>query len=351
MKALVYHGAGQKSWEEVADPVIEKPTDVIVKMTATTICGSDLHILKGDVPTVPEGRVLGHEGVGVITEIGSAVSDLMVGDRVLISCISSCGKCSYCRAGTYSHCLGDEGVSGLGWLLGHLVHGTQAEYVRIPYAETSLHKLPDSISDAEAVILSDIIPTGHEMGALNGKVAAGDVIAVIGVGPVGLATITASQLYGPSRVIAIDLDANRLEQSLEFGATDTVLASAKDWKERVMAMTDGLGVDVSIEAVGIPSTLQMAFDIVRPGGTVANVGVHGAPMTLHMEDLWIANIDVTMGLVNTNTTPTLLKMVEQHKLDVGRFVSHTYQLGEIEEAYDVFARASETKALKILLTN
>ncbi|GAB07476.1 alcohol dehydrogenase catalytic domain-containing protein [Gordonia amarae] len=350
MKGLVYHGPGKKAWEEVPDPVIQKPTDVIVKITATTICGSDLHILKGDVPTVDDGRVLGHEGVGVITEVGSAVTNLVVGDRVLISCISSCGRCAYCRDGVYSHCLGEEGVSGLGWLLGHLINGTQAEYVRIPYAETSLYKLPDTISDAQAVPLSDILPTGNEIGVLNGRVGVGDVVAVIGAGPVGLAAIMTAQLHGPSKVIAVDLDAHRLDESRAFGATDIVQSGADDWKQQVLALTDGLGVDVSIEAVGIPATFQMALDIVRPGGTVANVGVHGESVTLHIEDLWISNVALTTGLVNTRTTPTLLKLVEQQRLAADKFVSHTFALSQIEEAYDVFGRAAETKALKVLLS-
>jgi alcohol dehydrogenase len=349
MKALVYHGAGKKSWEDVPNPEIQRPTDVIVKIETTTICGTDLHILKGDVPAVTDGRILGHEGVGVITEVGSAVETLAVGDRVVISCISACGRCSFCKQGVFSHCLGDEGASGIGWIFGHLIDGTQAEYARVPYAETSLYKLPENVTPQQGVLLSDILPTGHEIGVQYGQVKAGDVVAVIGAGPVGLAAIMTSQLYGPSKVIAIDLDANRIEQAKKFGATDGVLSSDPDWKDQVLALTDGLGVDVSIEAVGIPATFQMALDVVRPAGHVANVGVHGKPVSLALDQLWISNIQLTMGLVNTNTTGTLLKLVAEQKLPVDEFVSHTFELADIENAYDVFSRAAETKALKVIL--
>ncbi|PYI64099.1 alcohol dehydrogenase [Arthrobacter livingstonensis] len=349
MKALVYHGPNQKSWEDVPDPQIQKPTDVIVKIETTTICGTDLHILKGDVPAVAEGRILGHEGVGTITEVGSAVSNLAVGDRVILSCVSACGRCDYCKKGMFSHCLGDEGASGIGWIFGHLIDGTQAEYVRVPYAETSVYKMPDGVSPQEGTLLSDILPTGHEIGVQYGGVKAGDVVAVVGVGPVGLAAVVTSQLYGPSRVIAIDVDANRLEQAKTFGATDGVLSTDADWKEQVLALTDGLGVDVAIEAVGIPQTFAMVLDMVRPGGHVANVGVHGKGVDLPLDSLWIQNIRITMGLVNTNTTGTLLKLVAQKKLAVEKFVSHTFNLQDIEEAYDTFSRAAETKALKVML--
>jgi alcohol dehydrogenase len=348
MKALVFHGPGQKSWEDIPKPTIQRPTDVIVKIETTTICGTDLHILKGDVPAVADGRILGHEGVGTIVETGDAVETLSVGDRVLISCISACGRCEFCKKGVYSHCLGDEGASGIGWIFGHLIDGTQAEFVRVPYAETSVYKLPDSVSNRDAVMLSDILPTGHEIGVKYGRVKPGDVVAVIGAGPVGLAAIMTAQLYGPSRVIAVDLDENRLQQSLEFGATHTVV-SGEGAKGRVLALTDGLGVDVAIEAVGVPPTLGLAFDIVRPGGVVANVGVHGKPVELPIQDLWIQNITLTTGLVNTDTTDMLLKMVESGRLAAAKFASHEFALADILEAYDVFGRAAETKALKVVI--
>ena len=349
MKALVYQGPGQKAWQDVPDPAIKEPTDIIVKIVATTICGTDLHILKGDVPAVTPGRILGHEGVGVITEVGSAVSNLEVGDTVILSCISACGRCDYCKKGMFSHCLGNEGAPGIGWIFGHLIDGTQAEFVRVPYAETSVYLLPPGVTPQEGAILSDILPTGHEIGIQYGQVKAGDVVAVIGAGPVGLAAIATAGLYGPSRVISIDLDANRIEQAKRFGATDGVLSSATDWKEQVFAMTDGLGVDVAIEAVGIPQTFTMCLDIVRPGGHVANVGVHGKPVELPIQDLWISNINISMGLVNTNTLGTLLKLVAQKKIDADQFVSHTFALDDIIDAYDTFGSAAETKALKIIL--
>ncbi|GAB2827962.1 zinc-dependent alcohol dehydrogenase family protein [Alpinimonas psychrophila] len=349
MKALVYKGPNQKAWEEVPNPVITQPTDIIVKMISTTICGTDLHILKGDVPTVTPGRILGHEGVGTITEIGSAVTSLKVGDEVILSCISACGHCDYCKQGVFSHCLGAEGASGIGWIFGHLIDGTQAEYVRVPYAETSVYLLPADVSPQQGTLLSDILPTGHEIGVKYGQVKAGDVVAVIGTGPVGLAAIATAGLYGPAKIIAIDLDANRIEQAKKFGATDGVLSSETDWKKQVLALTDGLGVDVAIEAVGIPQTFAMCLEIVRPAGHVANVGVHGKPVELPLQDLWISNINISMGLVNTNTLGTLLKLVGQKKIVAEAFVSHTFALENIIEAYDVFSRAAETKALKVIL--
>lgn len=349
MKALVFHGPGEKSWDDVPEPKILQPTDVIVKMDATTICGTDLHILKGDVPAVEQGRILGHEGVGTITEIGSAVTTLAVGDQVILSCVSACGKCDFCKHGVHSHCLGDEGAPGIGWIFGHLIDGTQAEFVRVPYAETSVYKLPPGVTPEQGVVLSDILPTGHEIGIRYGNVKPGDVVAVVGAGPVGLATIATSGLYGPSRVIAVDIDPNRVEQAKAFGATDGVVSSDPDWKDQVLAMTDGLGVDVAIEAVGIPQTFQMCLDVVRPAGHVANVGVHGAPVELALQDLWISNINVSMGLVNTDTLGVLLKLVAQRRIDPDLFVSHRFDLGDIIEAYDVFGRAAETKALKVIL--
>ena len=350
MKALVYQGPGSIDWQEKPAPRILKPTDAIVKIETTTICGTDLHILKGDVPAVESGRTLGHEGVGVVSEVGEAVTELAVGDRVIVSCISACGKCSYCLEGMYSHCLADEGASGIGWILGHLIDGTQAEFVRIPFAETSLHKVPEGVSAEEAAMISDILPTGHEIGIRYGAVEPGDVVAVIGAGPVGLAAMTTASLYGPSRVIAIDIDPNRVEQAKRFGATDGVVSSSADWREQVLALTDGLGVDVAIEAVGLPSTWDMSLAIVRPGGHVANVGVHGKPVSFPLESAWIQNLTITTGLVNTNTSRMLIKLLAQGRLDVAGFISHRFSLGDIMDAYDTFGRAAETKALKVILT-
>lgn len=323
----------------------------VIAIETTTICGTDLHILKGDVPAVTPGRILGHEGVGTITEIGSSVANFAVGDRVIISCIKSCGACANCKQGLYSHCLGDEGVSGLGWVLGHLIDGTQAEFVRIPYADNSLHKMPAGTSDIESVMLSDILPTGFEMGIQYGAVKPGDVVAVIGTGPVGLAAIATASLYGAARVIAIDLDKNRLEKSRDFGATDTVVSGQDKWKEEVLAMTDGAGVDVAIEAVGVPLTFGMATQIVRPGGHVANVGVHGKPVSLELEKLWIQNVSISMGLVNTNTTPLLLKLVVSKKIAAEKFATHFFTFDQFIDAYDTFGRAAETKALKVIITH
>jgi alcohol dehydrogenase len=349
MKALVYRGPGKKSWEEVPDPVVLQPTDVIVKMVATTICGTDLHILKGDVPEVKVGRILGHEGIGDIIEIGTGVTQLAVGDRVILSCVSSCGQCSNCRQGLYSHCLNPEGLAGIGWIFGYMIDGTQAEYVRVPFAENSVYKLPDGVSDAEGILLSDILPTGFEIGVQYGQVNPGDVIAVIGSGPVGLSAVMTARLYGPSMIIAIDLDEARLKRALDFGASETVNSADADWKKQVFALTDGAGVDVAIEAVGLPQTFTMATEIVRPGGTVANIGVHGKPVELALNELWIKNIDISMGLVNTNTLGMLLKLVAEHKLPAEKFVTHEFSFDQMLEAYDVFANAAKHDALKVLI--
>jgi len=350
MKALVYHGPGNKAWEEVPDPQLQQPTDAIVQVDATTICGTDLHILKGDVPAVTDGRILGHEGVGTVTEVGSAVSSLSEGDRVIISCISSCGSCEYCQRQLPAHCLAEEGTSGIGWIFGHLINGTQAEQVRVPFADTSLYKLPEGVDDEAAMMLSDILPTGFEIGVRNGRVKPGDVVAVVGAGPVGLASVMTAGLYGAARVIAIDLDDNRREVAKTFGATDSVDSGAGAWQDEVMAMTDGLGVDVAIEAVGIPQTFEMCTDLIRPGGTVANVGVHGSPVQLNLQDLWIKDVAITTGLVSGTTTSMLLKLVVQGKLHPEQFVTHRFGLDEVMDAYDTFGRAAETKAMKVALT-
>ena len=349
MKALVYHGPGQKSWDEVPDPKIINPTDVIVRMDATTICGTDLHILKGDVPAVTPGRILGHEGVGTITEVGRAVSNLVPGDRVIISCITSCGSCSYCHQQLPAHCLDGEGTSGIGWIFGHLIDGTQAEYVRVPFADNSLHKVPAGVSDDAALMLSDILPTGFEIGVRNGRVKPGDVVAVIGAGPVGLAATMTASLYGPSRVIAVDIDDNRVDQARRFGATDGVNSSQPGARDAITAMTDGLGVDVAIEAVGVPESFQLATELIRPGGTVANVGVHGRPVELQLQDLWIKDIAITTGLVSATTTPMLLKLVAQGMLRPDMFVSHHFRFDAMLDAYATFGAAADTKALKVAI--
>ena len=349
MKALVYKGPGKKSWEEVPDPVIQKPTDVIVKMVATTICGTDLHILKGDVPEVEVGRILGHEGIGVITEVGASVTQLAVGDKVILSCVSSCGRCSNCREGLFGHCLDPEGIAGIGWIFGYMIDGTQAEFVRVPFAENSVYKMPESLTDSEGILLSDILPTGFEIGVQYGDVNPGDVVAVIGSGPVGLSAVMTARLYGPSKIIAIDLDDGRLKRASDFGATDTINSGDADWKAQVIALTDGQGVDVAIEAVGLPQTFTMATEIVRPGGSVANIGVHGKPVELALNELWIKNIDISMGLVNTNTLAMLLKLVTEKQLPVESFVTHEFSFDQMLQAYDVFGNAAVNDALKVLI--
>ena len=344
MKALVYHGPGKRSWEDKPKPQIQAPTDAIVRITKTTICGTDLHILKGDVPSVKAGRILGHEGVGVVEEVGSAVSSFKARDRVLISCITSCGKCEACKKGMYSHC-----ESG-GWILGNTIDGTQAEYVRIPYADNSLYGVPKTVDEDALVMLSDILPTGFECGVLNGQVKPGDKVAIVGAGPVGLAALLTAQFYSPAELILIDLDENRLAVAKTFGATASVNSGDGKAVEKVMALTGNKGVDVAIEAVGIPGTFDICQDIVAAGGHVANVGVHGKPVSLKLEKLWAHNITLTTRLVDTVTTPMLLKTVVAGKLPPKKLITHQFRLDELMKAYDTFGNAAKEKALKILLT-
>ena len=343
MKALTYHGPGRRSWEDVAMPELRDPEDAIVRVDAVTICGTDLHILRGDVPEVELGRVLGHEAVGTVEQVGAAVRTVRPGDRVLISCISGCGRCRYCRTGSYGQCR-----NGGGWVLGHLIDGVQAEYVRTPYAETSLYRLPDKVSDEAALMLADIIPTSYEVGTLNGRVRPGDSVVIVGAGPIGLAAITTAKLFSPAQIVAVDLAKPRLEAALAFGA-DVAISSDDQAIDAVREITGGLGADVVMEAVGAPATFELCCDLVRPGGRVANIGVHGRPATLHLESLWIKNVTITTGLVDTYSTPTLLTMLANGRLDTTGFITHRFGIGEMLEAYDVFARPDETGALKVAL--
>ncbi len=343
MKALVYEGPGRKSLQEKPVPTIEAPGDAIVKVTRTTICGTDLHILKGDVATCTPGRVLGHEGVGIVEEAGRGVTQFRKGDRVLISCISSCGKCEYCRRGMYSHC-----TTG-GWILGNTIDGTQAQYVRIPHADTSLYHIPDGADEEALVMLSDILPTGFECGVLNGKVQPGGTVAIVGSGPIGLAALLTAQFYSPAEIIMVDLDGNRLEVAKGFGATRTVMAAGEEAKRRILELTGGKGVDTAIEAVGIPATFELCQEIVAPGGVIANIGVHGVKADLHLERLWSHNISITTRLVDTVTTPMLLKTVQANRIDPKKLITHRFGLDQILDAYDTFSRAASTRALKVII--
>ncbi|MGI5466615.1 alcohol dehydrogenase catalytic domain-containing protein [Streptomyces sp. CA-132043] len=344
MKAYVFHAPGRSAWDDVKEPAVQDAGDVIVRVAAVTICGTDLHILKGDVPEVRPGTVLGHEAVGEVVETGSEVRSVRTGDRVLVSCISACGRCSYCRVGTYGQCRG-----GGGWILGRTLHGTQAEYVRVPFADFSVHPLPSAVRDPDAVLLADVFPTAYEVGVLKATVRPGDTVVVVGAGPVGLAAIATARLFSPARIVAVDLSPSRPAAAHTFGADAKVLAG--EGPEQLVAdVTDGLGADVVIEAVGVPESFEMCVRMVRPGGHVANVGVHGKPATLHLEDLWSKNITLTTGLVDTHTTPALLRMLAEGRLRTTPMVTHTFCLGQMAEAYDAFARAGETDALKVVLT-
>jgi alcohol dehydrogenase len=344
MKALVYHGPGSRSWDSVPDPGLLAPTDMVIRVDAVTICGTDLHILNGDVPEVAPGTILGHEAVGTVVETGAAVTTLAVGDRVLASCITSCGRCPSCRSGRYGLCTG-----GGGWILGHLVDGVQAEYARIPFADTSAYKLPPSLTDEQALFLADILPTSYEVGVLAGRVRPGDSVAIVGAGPIGLAAVLTANLYTPGRVLVLDPDRGRLDRALACGASDAIAETGEAAREQVLALTDGAGVDVAIEAVGVPETFELCTDIVRPGGHIANVGVHGKPATLHLERLWIKDVTITTGLVDTFSTPRLLQLIAAGKLDPSVFPTHRFSLDEAMSAYDAFADAKTTGAFKVVL--
>ncbi len=345
MKALVFHGPNKLALEDRPRPTLKEATDAIVRITTTTICGTDLHILKGDVPTIPDGRILGHEGVGIVEQAGKDVLNFKQGDKVLISLITSCGRCDFCKKAMYSHC------SNGGWLLGNSIDGTQAEYVRIPYADTGLYRLSPEVDDEAAVMLSCILPTGLECGTLNGQVKPGDTVAIIGAGPVGLAALLTAQLYSPAEIIMIDLDDNRLDAARSFGATQVVNSTDGKAAQRVMELTQNAGVDVAIEAVGIAATFDICQAIIAPGGRIANVGVHGKPVEMHLEKLWSSNITLTTRLVDAGTTPMLLKMIESGRLDAKKLVSHRFQLSEILKAYDTFANAAKEHAVKVVIKN
>ncbi|MDX3488450.1 zinc-dependent alcohol dehydrogenase family protein [Streptomyces sp. ID05-18] len=343
MKALVFQEPGRTLWRDVPDPGIENASDVIVRVDAVTICGTDLHIIKGDVPEVTPGRVLGHEAVGTVVEAGGDVRTVRPGDRVLVACISACGRCRFCREARYGQCRG-----GGGWVLGHTIDGTQAEYVRVPFADLSVYPLPNAVDSVDAVLLADIFPTAYEVGVRNGGVSPGDTVVVVGAGPIGLAAVATSRLYSPERVIAVDLADARLDAARSLGAEATVRADEEP-QQLVEDLTDGLGADVVMEAVGAPETFETCTRMVRPGGRVANIGVHGKPATLHLEDLWIKDVTITTGLVDTSSTPMLLRMLANGRLPSAELVTHRFELGQMEEAYDVFSRAADTGALKVAL--
>jgi alcohol dehydrogenase len=345
MKALVYHGPGRRTWESMPDPRIEEPTDAIVRIDTSTICGTDLHILKGDVPEVEPGRILGHEAVGTIVEVGDAVTTFEPGDRVLVSCITSCGRCRFCKEGRYGLCTG-----GGGWIFGHLIDGLQAEYARVPFADTSLYKITPGLTDEQVVFLADILPTSYEVGVLAGGVEPGDTVAIVGAGPIGLAAVMTAKLFTPGRIVVLDVADPRLEKARELGADVTMNNGDTDAVAAVMDLTGGLGADVAIEAVGVPETFELCTELIRPGGRVANVGVHGHPATLHLERLWIRDVTITTGLVDTFTTPKLLRLVAEGRLDPTPFATHRFELDEMTEAYDTFGDAARTNALKVVLT-
>jgi alcohol dehydrogenase len=344
MKALVYHGPGEKAWETKPDPAIIDSSDALVRIDSSTICGTDLHILKGDVPQVRPGTALGHEAVGTILETGTAVTAFAEGDRVLMSCITACGRCRFCKEAHYGLCTG-----GGGWIFGHLIDGLQAEYARVPFVDTSVYKVPEGLTDEQVLFLADILPTAYEVGVLNGKVDAGDTVVIVGAGPIGLATVMTAKLYTPARIVVIDLADSRLEKAQAFGADVTINNGRENAVAFVNELTHGLGADVVVEAVGLPETFELCTELVRPGGHVANVGVHGHPAMLHLETLWTKDLTITTGLVDTFSTPRLLQLIAEGRLDATPFATHRFALDETLDAYDTFAAAAETDALKVVL--
>ena len=344
MKALVYHGPVERGWDSVEDPKIVDPTDVIVRVDTTTICGTDLHILKGDVPETTPGTILGHEAVGTVQDVGAGVTTVATGDRVLLSCVSACGRCRYCKEGHYGQCLG-----GGGWIFGHTIDGVQAEYARVPFADNSVYKVPAELTDEQVLFLADILPTSYEVGVLNGMVSPGDVVAIVGAGPIGLAAILTAKLYTPGQIVAIDMADSRLQGALRFGADLTINNGHVDPVAQIMELTDGLGADTALEAVGVPQTFELATELIRPGGRVANIGVHGKPATLHLEKLWIRDVTVTTGLVDTFSIARLMRLIENGRLDPTMFATHRFAMEDTMGAYDTFADAANTGALKVVL--
>ncbi|MDO5685886.1 MAG: zinc-dependent alcohol dehydrogenase family protein [Neisseria sp.] len=354
MKAMTYYGASDIRFEERPMPTIIDPTDAVIRVTKTTICGTDLGIWKGKNPEIEatakektgqwNGRILGHEGVGVVEEVGSAVKNFKKGDKVIISCVSRCGTCENCQKQLYAHCQNDGG-----WIMGYMIDGTHAEYVRTPFADTSLYKLPENLDTDVAVLLSDILPTGHEIGVQYGDVKLGDTIAIVGSGPIGMSCLLTAQFYSPANIIMIDLDDNRLAMAKELGATHIINSGKEDAVAKVMELTNGRGVDCAMEAVGVSATFDICQRIVKEGGNVANVGVHGHSVNFEIERLWIKNITLTTGLVNANTTGTLMKSCECGKLPMARLVTHRFKFSEMEKAYDVFKNAAQEKAMKVII--
>lgn len=343
MKALVYDGPGEIRWTEKPDPTIQQDTDIIMKVTTTTICGSDTHILKGGVPDTPLGTILGHEGVGVVEAVGPAVRNVVPGDRVLATCVTACGYCRFCTAGQYGQCLNG------GWALGHLIDGVQAEYARIPFAQNSTYRIPDSLSDEQVVFLTDILSTGFEIGVLAGQVSPGDTVVIVGAGPVGLSAVLTGRLFSPSNLVVVDLLESRRAKALELGATHAV--HPDDAHALIDELTGGLGADVTIEAAGFPAPFELAADLVRSGGRIANIGVHEVPVTLHLEKLWAKQVTITTGIPSTLKIPQLMRAIETGTLDPTVLISHRMPLSETVHGYETFKNAAETGALKVVLTH
>lgn len=342
MKAFVYHGPEKMSLDQVPKPTIIKPTDAIVKVTTSTICGTDKHIRHGGMPEVEPGRIIGHEFCGIVEEVGSSVNKFKKGDKVAVSCVTQCMDCYYCRRGMYSQCTTGS------WIYGYMIDGCQADYVRVPYADSGMYIIPDSLTDEDVLFVGDILSTGY-FGAENGNIQPGDTVAVFGSGPVGMCAMATARLWGPARIVAVDIDDSRLEFAKKNGWADYGLNPQKvDVVQALKDMTGGRGADVTIEANGFEPTFKGAIDGVRAGGTVSLIGVFEKPQVVEMNKLWIKNIAIKMGLVNANRISELIDLIKEGKLNMKPLITHTLPLSQVAEGYDIFEERRDN-AIKVVL--
>lgn len=342
MKAFVYHGPEKMSLDQVPKPTIIKPTDAIVKVTTSTICGTDKHIRHGGMPEVEPGRIIGHEFCGIVEEVGSSVNKFKKGDRVAVSCVTQCMDCYYCRRGMYSQCTTGS------WIFGYMIDGCQADYVRVPYADSGMYIIPDSLTDEDVLFVGDILSTGY-FGAENGNIQPGDTVAVFGSGPVGMCAMATARLWGPARIVAVDIDDSRLEFAKKNGWADYALNPQKvDVVQALKDMTGGRGADVTIEANGFEPTFKGAIDGVRAGGTVSLIGVFEKPQVVEMNKLWKKNIAIKMGLVNANRISELIDLIKEGKLNMKPLITHTLPLSQVAEGYDIFEERRDN-AIKVVL--
>jgi alcohol dehydrogenase len=338
MKALVFYGPGQISLETMPIPRA-RPGEVVIRVTLTTICGTDLHILKGEYPVKP-GLVIGHEPVGVIHEIGEGVTGYQVGDRVLVGAITPCGQCNFCLGGNWSQCGGAIG----GWKFGNTIDGAQAEYLRVPYAQANLAKIPDELTDEQVVLLADIASTGISA-AESADLQIGDTVAVFAQGPIGLCATAGAKLKGASLIIAVESDPVRIQMSRRMGADAVFDFNQHDVVEEIKHLTGGRGVDVAIEALGTQATFENALRVLRPGGTLSSLGVYSGKLSVPLEPfaagLGDHKIVTTLCPGGKERMRRLMELVRQGRLDLTPLLTHTFPLDRITEAYQLFGQRRE----------